>query len=748
MDLKNYLLMFRVKIALKITLGGLIAVLICNFFHLPSGFLSPVILLMVMSGFHGKIFEVGVQTLIGCVLSGIYSLFIVYYFLDSKPLYLLLSAVWIFFCITFIGKYFIASVLSAILTTMTMFVAVFGTVSETTASVHNFIVQLFIALTVSWFVDELLIPHRSEGLLYLTLSTVYKDYSIRFKSYVGAEGHGTRPQKFGSASVDVFNNLVNLVRRTEREARGEEFHAEPFLKLVAYAKSLYIKLDVLAGIMSEEHSCLEDKLVSDSLNDIFSSLAAGFEELADAIDENRAPDTSGSELDAKITNLKDLNAKMRLAEGKDQDYFEDLLSLGSILPLLEDTAALLRKAFDVWDIIYTRAYDKLVLERVTRSPGVESTKSVGIPYLTKDAVHQSLKTVTVIVLLLFGEFLFNLPGGYQASFYGVLFGSIPNTGQAHLRGKLGIIGVAAGLIYGIVGLYIVTLSPHFPVLLLIYTLGTIVSSYIASGGQKIAFSGLQAGLMLPYVFFTSMGPGMNLHLALMRFFALLMASSIGLLVLHNIWPVSPYRELKKKISSALRISGAIFDKLLILDEKEKIMAKDKIEALVHPLASAMPTSSSLLFDAQYIISDENLHSEEFVQIIESLEVIYAELETLKKTMYTEADNELIIKYFEHMTPDYRTIYDYFGKASQQFYTGDAVATLIEELSRQIQDHRQAFRETGFWKRFPMEEVEKAVLVAESVDAVLESLYKISVSIAFINQSEASSPAKLRTDLVK
>ncbi len=634
--------------------------------------------------------------------------------------------------------------LSAILAAMTMFVAIFGTVSETTAAVQNYIVQLFIAVTVSWLVDEIIWPHRSKEALYLTLSAVYKDYSNRFRSYMRAEGRGVQVQKFDSASVDIFNNLVNLVRRTEREARGEEFHAEPYLMLVAYAKSMYIKLDVLGGFMREEHRCLEDKVVSESLNDFFALLSEGFGRLADAIEKNRSAAPYAGEPDTKIANLKGLYENMHSVEGKDQDYYEDLLALGAMLPLLEDTATLLRKAFQIWNVIYNRGYDKLARERVTRSPGVERIKSAGLPYITKEEAHQSMKTVIVIMLLLLGELIFKLPGGYQASFYGVLFGSIPNTGQAHLRGKLAIIGVVAGLLYGTAGLYIVTLIPHFLLLILIYALGTFVSAYVASGSQKIAFSGLQAGLMLPYVFFTTMGPQINLNLAIMRFFALLMASAIGLLVLHNIWPVSPYRELKKKISSALRISGAIFEQLLILDEKEKQKVKDKIESLVNPLAAAMPTSTSLLFDAQYVISDEKLHAEDFVEIIESLEVIYAELETLKKTMYTEIDNELLNKYLEHMAPDYRTIRNFFEEASQQFYTRDVLAPSIAQLSQQIQDHRQAFRETGFWKQFALEDIEKDVLVAASVDAVLNSLQKITVCINRINESEAPSGVKLGT----
>jgi hypothetical protein len=65
------------------------------------------------------------------------------------------------------------------------------------------------------------------------------------------------------------------------------------------------------------------------------------------------------------------------------------------------------------------------------------------------------------------------------------------------------------------------------------------------------------------------------------------------------------------------------------------------------------------------------------------------------------------------------------------------------LSQRILEHRQAFRETGFWKRFPLEDVERDVLIAESVDAVLESLKKIIICISRINESEAPSGAALR-----
>ncbi len=738
MDLNHYLSVFRVKAALKITLGGVISILICNYFHLQSSYLSPVILLMIMTGYHGRTFEVGVQSLIGSVLSGIYSLLIVYYFLDIKPLYLILAAVWIFLVITFIGRYVIASVLSAILGAMSMFVAIFGTVSETTASVENYLIQLFIAVTVSWLVDEIIWPQRSRATFFVTLSTVFKNYSERFDAYAGRAGVLTGSQRFPSVSLTTFTNLVNLARRAERETRGEEFPAEPHLMLVAYAKSIYIKLDLIDGFMCEDHPCLADEGVTEKMRGLFSALSGGFEELAHAIDGERAAAFAGVGLEDGITSLKERYENMHSAEGKDMDYFEDLLVFGAILPLLEDTVTLLGKACRVWGIICDRSFDKLAADRMTRAPEVKKDREKKIFSISKETAHQSIKTIIVIMLLLLGELVFNLPGGFQASFYGVLFGSLPNTGQAHLRGRLALVGVLLALAYGITGLYIVALVPHFLILLLLFSLGFFIAAYVTSGSQKIAFSGLQAGLMLPYIFLTETGPPVSIDLAMMRFFALLMASAIGLFVLHNLWPVSPYNELKKKISNALVICGAIFGKLLMLDEKER----DQIESLVNPLAATLPTSTSLLFDAQYIISDDRLHSESFVEIIESLDVMFAELETIKKTIYDRMDNELLRKYLEHMADDYKAVCGLFDKASQQFRSGEDVSLFVPPLMTRIKEHRQEFRETGFWKQFSLEEVERDVLIATSVDGVLSALEKITANIKKINESEMPEGLRL------
>lgn len=740
MDLKTYLDIFRVKSALKITLAGIICILIINIFHMQSGYLSVLFVFLIMVLSHGRILKVGIQIVIALFLSAVVSLLVAYLFLDSKYLYLILMGLWIFSCMTFIGKYFLPTLLASILAAMSVFTAVFQSVSDTTHTVDHYFIQTVLAICVSWIVDDYIWPHRSKSALSVTLSSVFNDYAERLKSYSRRDSVAASPYESGTVSLNTVNNLVNLVKRADQESRGDDFPIDPYIRIVAFAKSAYIKLDLLEGYLGGKHRFLEDERVSDNLDTIFSALSERFEELGGAVYEDREPGDLKDDLDASLKSLHGIYTDMRSARGEGEDYFEDLMAFGALLPLLEDIVSLQKKTTDTFHLIQSGQFGKPKRERVTRTPEVETERKKNRVFITRGEAQQAMKTVIIIMLLLLGELFLHLPGGSQASFYGVLFGSMPNLGQAHLKGRFAILGVIIGLLYGLFGLHVISLVPHFPVMLLLFFLGFFLAGYLSSGKQTIAAAAFQVGLMMPYVLLIDTGPELNLSTAKMRFLALLMATSVGLLVLHNIWPVNPHEQLKKKISDAIRISGVIFGKLLKLDEKEK----EKIDSLVTPLAASLPTSSSLLFDAQFVVNREKLHADEFVNIIDSIAVIYEELEVIKKTIYTNMDNELINMYLAHMAPDYKNIRVLFDRVSEQLETAEDVSGDIAALTDEIREHREEFRESGVSRKFGAEDIERNVLISTSVDGVLSSLHKISISINKISEEEVSEAVSLRT----
>lgn len=734
MNLRHFLFTFRIKSAIKITLGGLLCLLVGNVFHLESAYLSVLFLYLIMLMYNGQTFIVGVQCLAGGVVVGALSLLIANVFVQSGVVYLLLMGALIFLIMLLLGKYFLPALLSAIVASMSMFVVIFESLGQATVTIENYLIQMFLGVFTAWVIDELIWPRRSEAALYTTLASVYRDFSRRFAGL--ADGAITSRSE-DAITLEVFNNLVNLVDRTERESRDGAFYPEPFMKLAAYAKGIYIRLDVLEDFVSKNNKCLDVEEVKKLLHDIFSGLSSEFDGLASAVDSGSEPPAPDAGLGNASSSLGALYMKLHEVEG-DRDYFEDLLALGALPPLFDGVLALLKDSAQVLGVIHEGSYAELRGKRMTHAPEVEKEKSFLGSLFTQESMKQSVKTVIIIMLLLLGEKFFNLPGSSQASFYGVLFGSMPNTGQAHLKGRLAIMGVLAGLTYGLLGLIIVSQTSRFLVLILLFCLGLFVAAYVATGSRKIAYSGVQAGLMIPYVFLINTGPEVNLDLAFTRLCALLMASAIGLVILHNLWPVSPYEQLKKKISYALTISGEIFAKLLTGDRKDK----GRIESLVTPLAASLPTSSSLLFDAGFVIGDERLHGEEFVEIIASLEVIFSELETIKKSVYSGKDNALLAEYIEHMTPSYEKISALFAAASSGFDTGDDLGAEISGLLEEIKSKRQEFRESGVWKSFTVKEVEQDILMASSVDGILDSLSKISSLVSAIERPEKGAAVTL------
>src|SRR5690606_29193238 len=103
---------------------------------------------------------------------------------------------------------------------------------------------------------------------------------------------------------------------------------------------------------------------------------------------------------------------------------------------------------------------------------------------------------------------------------------------------------------------------------------------------------------------------------------------------------------------------------------------------------------------------------------------------------------LLAKYIEHMAPSYEKISAVFGDASSGFDTRGDLCEEISGLMEEIKSRRQEFRASGIWKSFTVKEVEQDILMASSVDGILDSLSKISSLVSTIEQPEKSAAVKL------
>jgi len=739
LTLKEHFNAFRVESSLKLTLGGIICILINNIFHFDLGYLSTLFVFLILIVAHGETFKVGAQSLIGVIISCAVTITLTYLFVDSKILYLFLTGVWIFICITFVFKFFLPTLVSGIAATITVYTAIYVSVSDATSTVESYIVQLFIAVVVCWVIDGLVWPHRSRGSFQITLKTVFEDFSELFNSYTQEEIVDRKSHQSTATSLTTFNNLTTYIKRMQSEEYSPDFPIDLHMKIVAFSRGIFIKTEVLEEFALKNHSFTEDEEVKQKVNQIWTIISEDFSTISQSIGTKNVITTQERELQLEISSLHELYRSKHEVEGMEDQYYEDLLAFGAMLPVLDDISNKIVRITEAINIFHRNDYQKMIESRVTHIDKSEKIKASSFFSFNKESSIVGIKTVIIFMMLIFGEFVIGLPGEGQVAFYAILFGVIPNLGQEYMKSRYGILGIFSGLLFGLVSLILVSQIPHFLIFLSLYSLGTFIAAYFAFSSKDISFAGLQAGLVIPYSMLYNTGPQVDLDTAYTRCMALISAAFIAAIVHILLWPNNPFNILKQKISKAVAISGQILSKLLTLDIKEK----EKVEELVVPLAATLPTSTSLLHDAEYIIRQDDLHAEQFIHIIESIERIYVDMETLKRTIYDNLDSELFPLYLSNMKPFYERISAVFDEVSNQFSTDNANSDEISSIIEGIEEYRIKFRDSGVWRSFKPEDVEQSVLVATSIDSLLGSLIQISKAIMEINQSSPDTKTVLQ-----
>lgn len=742
MSLPAYLKEFRVKSALKVALAAVICVLVNNILNLEAIYLAELYTFLILTLFHGQALKVGVESLVAAIVFGALSLVISYLFLESEVLYLILMSLVLFLCMTFIKKYFLAVLLTGVLIAITTYMAINESLTVATDTAKNFVVQMIVAVIVCWIVDDYIWPHRSRKTFDLTLSTIFSELGNLYKNYTSEDTEKRYNHHCISTAFVTFSGLMNLLKRVEsEEGRNNYFPDGAYIKIITFARGVFVKTEVLEEFVLKKHAFLDDAKVQSKLNEILSNFSERLLELSKAVSENRAARLKSQDIESSINSLHETYRMMHEVKGEETGYYEDLLAFGAMLPVLDDVSLKLSKIKKFFNIIEKNEYKDMLELRVTHTPKVQEMKTKPFFQFTDETVKVAIRTVIIFWLLLLGQVTIGLPGGALVSFYAILFGIIPNLGQAFMKSWYGIAGIVSGILYGLAALAIVSVVTHFPILILLFIIGFFISSFATTSPRDISAAGLQAGLVIPYALLYTTGPQVDLDAALTRFLALLSAAFVGLIVLHLVWPVNPFTQLQDNISKSLRVSGGILSRLLILDIKDK----EEIDAKVLPLAASLPTSSALLHDAEYVMREEKLHPDEYIHIIESLEEMFADLATIKRTVYSHMENELFHLYMDHMSDDYKTLSEYFDQVSLLLGSSKTdMSAKISDLKIKIEEDRRAFRDSDIWRKYEPRDVEMNVLLATSLDNMLDALYKISCHLNTINGTLPEHQLSLQT----
>ena len=127
---------------------------------------------------------------------------------------------------------------------------------------------------------------------------------------------------------------------------------------------------------------------------------------------------------------------------------------------------------------------------------------------------------------------------------------------------------------------------------------------------------------------------------------------------------------------------------------------------------------------------ENTH--EYFNIIERVEFLYIQVESLFRGIYKHLDNRLLPLHLAHMKQNYDQLFDCIKEIAGQFEDGTVFEYDFEKFTGELIENRQRFRDSEIWKKFSDNEIEHSVFIAKSIDEIIDTADKINGAINIIN----------------
>jgi len=718
MTLHEHVEKFRVHLAVKATVAAVLSACIGIVFHLQYGYLSPLVTILVLIVFRGQTIKAGIPGMLGCLVSGSVSIIITIVLNDAPWAYVLCMLTWLFVWMALLTPLPMAHVLGGILSSMILFTVVLGTAPAADLLV-GFWIQVFIGLAAAAVVDRVLWPSGTEDSLYETLAALFEAFAADLEALATAPGATPKAERTTMAELHHIAHLSNFFAGNRTRNAQAEFEMNFRCRLV---------WDRLAGlrrfVRGREFHSLRNEL-ADQLDGVVTDLASHYRELADAALHRRPTAHLADDRRERIEGLIETIHDVRYREPNITDRTLAAATLGQFLRHALIDHARLASAFNAM-------LDGRVMAKEGFAPSPAPMPNL-LARPTATALRTSAKLVLIMLVLLVGVLYLDFPGSSLVAFYGITFGLTANLGQLYMKGKTGLLGIAGGLTYGVVGVLIVVQTPHFLVLMGVFALGVFLSAFLAAGDEKVAFMGLQAALITPYMFFIFEGPEWTVTNGITRTCALAIAAAVAVVIQRVVWPVNPMVLFGSAVVEALSDIGEVWRQLWVRDRNggpdAGVAARERTDSLI----LAFGESAELLKDSRYVVGSDHPLARTYMQLLRSMEEIFAEVQLLARLIELSKDNPLLDDAVAGYGEEIDTIGRGLATASDCFRgqadrapmidvrarlaafgnDTDRKATLVDTYSAaSLEDRRQISMLTGTLRDI-------AVSLASAIDAALD-----------------------------
>ncbi|MEM8954656.1 MAG: FUSC family protein [Verrucomicrobiota bacterium] len=536
-----------------------------------------------------------------------------------------------------------------ILITMILFTTALGTAGVMDFVLH-FWLQCLIGFVLATIVDRFLWREPREAFFYKTLAELTESFAGDWDEVAGEWGERSEVHERGF-------ELIRIAQLNQRHRDEESNRLELFLscRLVWNRLRLYAKLMSagVGGFLSERGASARQRVVC--------LLAEEYRHLANQILSGEPAEEKHDELEDALAEF--CEATVDRSRSITSERSEELLEVATMRRCL--TYALVDLAR------LKRAYNGVRRERNGVSgKEIPWFRLFAAPFRMPgvDAWKVAVKVVMTAFCLLIGVLYLDFPGEGIVAFYAVAFGVTGNLGQLLMRGRVGTVGILAGLLYGVVGILIVEQSPHFVVLTLVFAIGIFLSAYAATGSERFAIGGLQATLVIPFVMVVNEGPQWTVQDGLARTEALIITAIVAYCIQRLVWPADPvvqFRRIAVRALEDLRVSIGSLREGLSAPLRQSNLEVD------------FGRGASLLHDSQHIVGSQHPVACAYLDLLRALGEMISCSQNLAITLANSSDNPLRAEFLGKLEPIFNEM-DEILSLLESFLTGERRAALLRD----------------------------------------------------------------------
>lgn len=674
---------FVLRRAMKVTLAILIATTVVFVRHIEMGYFMALATVVIMTTAPGHAFGEGVRVVgaglfVGLVVGGL-----ALAFPTTKPIFLMASLLFLFLWLAYVpDDHLLGYLIGGVMIALLIFVRMFGTIAHTLETAGTIVVQFLLAWLIMSAVERFVWPRNPVMTFRLTIAALFRHFADLAAQLSSPDREPRASAR--TLSTSVFRALLQASRFIHS---GEAVPSQA--RITTLCNVLYYRLEYIRSRVREGPGFsivrIEDPAVLTRLSQALSQL---FREASEQF-------LGASHVKLDTSKVRAALDELDATYGRTKETAPDS-GVDSRFPIS-------RSILHLTELIVGH-YNDLVsgIKRKAAERTIATERQPSRLRTSEEKLHRGGRIVLIVALLMLLLWGFGLPANTPVAFYAVSIGMAANLGQVRWSGQTGVLGAFLGLVCGALGMFLLSNSPHLLLFYLVYSLLLFVSVYFAIGSERYGFGGVQAALIIPFIFLVYNGPMWTFENSVTRIVALALASVVVFVVMRYVWPLHPVQEFKTSTAKILRSLGSVFP----FDLRDESQGSDwRFRA--RRLQQTVEECHKLARDAACLNGSPDAQVPSLLELLEATHDLYLSLVGFNRFtqvdfsgVFGAGDNRLVERFIPMIEDELETTRTAFLEAAEcldgtrtSLRFGDLKATR-EELSKKGQRFLEAQEAEG------------------------------------------------------